>query len=74
MGLSSNKSANTKEIFKHLCDQMHKLSAKLIDVDEAKAQSHLAKQANNLLKYELDRSNLVAKYGGEFNIREIETR
>ena len=72
MGLKSNKEANGKMIFAHLCDQMNKLSSKLIDVEEAKAQANLAKQANNLMKYELDRAVAIAKYGEDLNIREIE--
>jgi len=59
-------------IFSHLCDQMKKLSSNVISVEEAKAQANLSKQANNLLKYELDRAVAVAKYGEELNIREIE--
>jgi len=72
MGLKTNSEANGKMIFAHLCDQMKKLSAKLIDVDEAKAQANLAKQANNLMKHELDRAVATAKYGKDLNIREIE--
>ena len=41
-------------------------------LEEAKAQSNLAKQANNLMKHELDRAVAVAKYGEELKIREIE--
>ena len=51
---------------------MKKLSANVISVEEAKAQSNLAKQANNLMKYELDRAVATAKYGDELTIREIE--
>ena len=72
MGLKSNEEANGKMIFAHLCDQMKKLSSNLIDVEEAKAQSNLAKQANNLMKHELDRAVAVAKYGEELKIRDIE--
>lgn len=70
MGLISKEAANSKAIFKHLCDQMHKLSAKQISVDEAKAQANMAKQANNILKHELERAKTVAKYADEF--RDIE--
>ena len=72
MGLTSNNKANTEYIFKHLCDQMAKLNSKLIDVEEAKAQSNMAKQANNLLKYELDRATAKAKFGSDLEIRDIE--
>lgn len=72
MGLISKENANGKNIYKHLCDQMSKLSAGAISVDEAKAQAGLVKQANNLMKYELDRATAVAKYGQDLHIREIE--
>ena len=59
MSLTSKKKSNSATIFKHLCDQMAKLSAKAITVDEAKAQATLAKQANNSLRFELDRAKFV---------------
>jgi hypothetical protein len=40
---------------------MEKLDKKEIDIDEAKTQALLAKQANNALKYELDRVNVQMK-------------
>jgi hypothetical protein len=55
------KPVNSKSLFAFVCDQMEKLNAKEIGVDEAKAQSNLAKQANNILKYELDRASLQIK-------------
>lgn len=70
MAIVSSKEANSKNIFKHLCDQMAKLSVNQITVEEAKAQANLAKQANNLLKYELERAKTMEKYSGA--IREIE--
>ena len=72
MGLVSKDNANGKMIFSHLCDQMKKLSAQAISVEEAKAQANLAKQANNLMKHELDRAVAVAKYGEDLSIREVE--
>lgn len=71
MALLSKENANSKTIFSHLCDQMAKLNAKVISVEEAKAQSNLAKQANNILKYELDRAIAIQKYEN-IDIREIE--
>lgn len=68
----SNKDANTKQIFKHLCDQMNKLSVKAISVEEAKAQANLAKQANNIMKYELDKAVAEKKYEG-LVVRDIES-
>lgn len=66
------KKSNGKTIFDHLCKQMEKLSKQEISVEEAKAQSGLAKQANNLLKHELDRAVAIAKFGEELIIRNIE--
>jgi len=71
MGLISKEKASSKAIFEHLCDQMHKLNAKAISVEEAKAQSNLSKQANNILRYELDRAVAIQKYD-TLEIRNIE--
>lgn len=73
MSLISKNKANTKKIFEHLCDQMDKLNAKVISVEEAKAQATLSKQANNVLRYELDTAVAKAKYGEELIIKEIQT-
>lgn len=62
---------NSKAIFQHLCNQMEKLDNNEISVDDAKAQASLSKQANNVLRYELDRAKFVEKHGGE-SIRKIE--
>lgn len=67
------KKANNLELFKHLFDQMKKLSIGAIDVEEAKAQAGLVKQANNLLKYELDRAKAVSKFQ-DLDLREIEEK
>lgn len=73
MALTSKKDASSKSIFAHLCDQMDKLNSSLISVEEAKAQGNLAKQANNLLKYELDKSVAIAKFGEDIKLNDIET-
>ena len=44
---------NNKSVLAFIFDQMHKLDTKEIDVETAKAQANLAKQANNAMKYEL---------------------
>jgi hypothetical protein len=62
MNLQSKKRANSQMIFKHLCDQMEKLNMKVVSVEETKAQANLAKQANNLLRYELDKAVAKAKF------------
>ena len=69
--LKSTKSANSKELFKHSFDLMMLLKAKAISVEEAKAQSNLLKQSNNLLRYELDRAIAEKKFEN-LDIRDIE--
>ena len=73
MSLVTKKSANAQKIFVHLCDQMDKLNMKLITVEEAKAQANLAKQANNLLNYELNKGIAKAKFE-DLIINEIEEK
>lgn len=53
------KPVNNKSLLHFVFDQMDKLDRKEITVDDAKAQAALAKQANNGLKYELDRTKLL---------------
>lgn len=53
------KPINNKSLLHFIFDQMEKLDNKEIDVEQAKAQANLAKQANNSLKYELERSKLL---------------
>ena len=75
------KPVNSKSLFSFICDQMEKLQESQITVEQAKAQANLAKQANNILKYELDRTNTLMKIE-EFNkdnankvyLREIESK
>lgn len=76
------KPVNSKSLFSFICDQMDKLQESSISVEQAKAQANLAKQANNILKYELDRASVLMKIA-EFNkenesnkieIREIESK
>lgn len=55
------KPTNNKSLLHFIFDQMDKLDKKEIDIDQAKTQSLLAKQANNALKYELDRANVQMK-------------
>ena len=50
---------NNKSVLHFLYAQMEKLDKKEITVDEAKAQAAIAKQVNNCMKYELDRSKLL---------------
>lgn len=53
------KPTNNKSVLHFLFDQMEKLDKREISVDEAKAQAAIAKQVNNCMKYELDRSRLL---------------
>ena len=71
MSLTSSRKANTKELFKHSFDMMQLLKQQAISVEEVKAQSNLLKQANNLLRYELDRAIAEKKYDN-LEIRQIE--
>ena len=64
------KGSTTKDLLSHLCDQMKKLSVKAINPDEAKVQSDLVKQANNIYKYELDKAKAIMKYEG-IDIKDI---
>lgn len=50
------KPVNSKSLLAFVFDQMEKLDKSEIDIETAKAQANLAKQSNNLLKYELDRA------------------
>lgn len=53
------KAVNNKSLLAFIFDQMDKLDSGEIKVEQAKAQANLAKQANNALKYELDRVNTL---------------
>jgi hypothetical protein len=60
---------------------MEKLDNGQIDVQQAREQSNLCKQANNLLKYELDRAKVQmeltkhnAVYKDGLILREIESK
>lgn len=50
---------NNKSVLHFLYAQMSKLDKREITVDEAKAQAAIAKQVNNCMKYEIDRSKLL---------------
>lgn len=60
------KPVNNKSLIAFLFDQMDKLDNKEIDVEQAKAQSNLAKQVNNAMKFELDLASTKMKLG-EYN-------
>lgn len=67
----------TKELFNHLCKQMILLQEGKITEITAHTQAELCRQANNLLKYELDRVRLIAalkEAGIKTKLREIEAK
>lgn len=68
---TESKKANSINLLKHCFNIMQKLEKKDIDVDEAKAHSNLIKQANNVLRYELDRAKTISQFGVE-SLRNIE--
>ncbi len=53
------KPINNKSLLHFIFDTMEKLDQQSVSVDVAKAQAHLAKQANNSLKYEIERTRLL---------------
>lgn len=61
---------NNKSLLHFIFGQMEKLDNKEIDIDQAKSMALLAKQANNSLKYELDRANVQMKLA-EHNLDRI---
>jgi hypothetical protein len=69
--MQTTKSVNSKELLKETFNMMMLLKGKAISVEEAKAQSNLIKQANNLLRYELDRAVAIQKFEN-IEIRNIE--
>ena len=69
--MQTTKSVSSKELLKETFNMMMLLKAKAISVEEAKAQSNLIKQANNLLRYELDRAVAIQKFDN-IEIRNIE--
>lgn len=72
---------NSKSLLHFIFNQMEKLDAKEITVQEAQGQANLAKQANNILMYEIKRAdiqmrlaqhNAVLKDG--LKLREVESK
>ncbi|MGV6830333.1 MAG: hypothetical protein ACWA5P_02065 [bacterium] len=52
---------NNKSLLKFIFDQMDKLDKGNISIEKAKAQSNLARQANNALNYELNKTKVLMK-------------
>lgn len=75
------KPVNNKSMIAFLFAQMDKLDKGEIDVSTAKEQSNLAKQVNNAMKYELDRSRVQMditshnlEYKDDVELRDIESK
>jgi len=69
--MNSKEKVNAKRLLHHAYDVMMLLKGGNIEVDDAKAHANLLKQANNILKYELDRAISIQKYEN-IKIRDIE--
>jgi len=73
---------NSKSLFHFITGQMEKLSKREIEVEEATAQSSLARQAVSLLNYELKRCDTLMRVSvhnqnqnfKKIDIREIESK
>ncbi len=75
------KPVNSKSLLGFVFSQMEKLDNGEINTQVAREQSNLVKQANNLLKYELDRAKVKmelskhnAIYKDGANLRDIESK
>ena len=71
--------ATSSSLLKFLSDTMRKLDKGEIETSKALAHAELAKQSNNILKYENDRLRIVIeaekhnlKYGTNLVLRDIE--
>jgi hypothetical protein len=72
---------NTKSLFHFIMNQMEGLSNGTISVEDAKTQANLAKQAHNILKYEIERSQLEMEmrkfnmmHGANVELRQVESK
>jgi len=66
---------NSKSLLQFIFDQMEKLDKKKINCQEAQAQAKLAKEANNVLNYEIKRADMLLKLReSEIEIRDIEIK
>ena len=70
---------NNKSLLHFIFGQMDKLDKEEINVQQARAQGALAKQANNALKYELERTETLMKldkhnrdHGTDISLRNVE--
>jgi len=68
------KPVNNKSLLAFIFDVMDKVDKKDVTVDEAKAQANLAKQANNALRYEIDRSAILMKLDQHNSLNTTKTK
>lgn len=75
------KPANSKSLLHFLFDQMDKLDKKEIDVQTANQMANLAKQANNVMSYELKRVDTMIRlsehnkqYDDNITLREVDAK
>lgn len=75
------KPANSKSLLHFLFDQMDKLDKKEIDVQTANQMANLAKQANNVMSYELKRVDTMIRlsehnkqYDDDIVLREVDSK
>ena len=52
---------NNKDLLQFIFSQMNKLDNGTIKPEQAKEQANLAKQANNSLRYEIEKASLLFK-------------
>lgn len=72
---------NNKSLLHFIFGQMEKLNTGEIDVITAKTQAQLSKEANNAMRYELDRASVQmeltqhnAVYKDGLKLREVESK
>jgi hypothetical protein len=75
------KPVNNKSLLHFLFDQMEKLDNGVIDINQANAQVNLIKQANNLMRYELDKVKVLiqlsehnTQYSKSLELRDVEIK
>ena len=75
------KPVNNKSMLHFLFDQMEKLDNGTIDINQANTQANLVKQANNLMRYELEKVKVMmqlnehnATFHKQIEIRDVELK
>jgi hypothetical protein len=75
------KPVNNKSLLHFLFDQMEKLDNGTIDINQANTQANLVRQANNLMRYELDKAKVLIQLsehhnssGKKIELRDVEVK